>query len=560
VAQSVFYDYGLALDDLGCFQTFGSAWTSFEKDNDLTAVTVSNLVSTFPLDLTSAAMTHEQWDKNFPNLSITERLGAPALRSCIAHTPFAYCRLGALTLSCSVLLVSRSATVYQNSQYDADGNLFDSWKNWSDAEAKESGEIAYLYFYGAWEVLKKKHKYIFEHEPLFSTMALVNAEPSGIDFFDESEPELWQIHSMEILLSLTAHYVDKIGHNKVAGKKASRGTNSAAVSERAPDDHAATDGSLKGFFGRTMTAITQKELKKKGYDTKERWNVYCEQAGQFFAMDETVHKEGGAFPPFKTFVLDHIDSAPPWVLTKLNELAKEHFKVDTVAEWVQSIERGKKPTTKGARSTGRGGGAPKDRRAPRRRVPAAAEQEENEDDDFDDDDDEEDAITAAIGGMMTQSLRLENSGGKKKVRPVPMVQFQKLQLAVNELADKHTTLSNKVDSLEQKATTAAPTAEDATELGKLTAHNKEMVALMANLATVVSILAPKQNDGATFESLSAIDKMKALTAKALFNGIINTVVNVYKWDTDKQTAFYSSLRGIEEFDEALNKLQEQKNK
>ena len=117
-------------------------------------------------------------------------------------------------------------------------------------------------------------------------------------------------------------------------------------------------------------------------------------------------------------------------------------------------------------------------------------------------------------------------------------------------------LVEKLTGLEQEHATASKssvTAEEKSELEKLRAHNKEMVALMAQLATVVNILAPIQN---ATETDNAYDKMRSMASKALFNGIINQVVNVYKWDVDKKRSFYSSLKGIAAFDTALAELRD----
>ena len=175
------------------------------------------------------------------------------------------------------------------------------------------------------------------------------------------------------------------------------------------------------------------------------------------------------------------------------------------------------------------------------------------DDDFDDQNDEDEDLFQED----------EDRGKAKANKGVSPSTFQALTHRVDEVEAKaHRTsrkvgeLVEKLTGLEQEHATASKssvTAEEKSELEKLRAHNKEMVALMAQLATVVNILAPIQN---ATETDNAYDKMRSMASKALFNGIINQVVNVYKWDVDKKRSLYSSLKGIAAFDTALAELRD----
>ena len=46
-----------------------------------------------------------------------------------------------------------------------------------------------------------------------------------------------------------------------------------------------------------------------------------------------------------------------------------------------------------------------------------------------------------------------------------------------------------------------------------------------------------------------------LASDSLFDGIINLVSNVYKWNYEKKKSFYSALSGVKKFGDELKKLQ-----
>ena len=108
---------------------------------------------------------------------------------------------------------------------------------------------------------------------------------------------------------------------------------------------------------------------------------------------------------------------------------------------------------------------------------------------------------------------------------------------------------------ERHSATVTPAGESK-DVADLKQHNLEMIALMAQLGTVVNILAPagcgtSGTSGTSEVEKTDVEKMRELAAGALFDGIINTVSNVYHWDAGKQKAFYSALLGIEKFKTAL---------
>jgi hypothetical protein len=425
------------------------------------------------------------------------------------------------------------------------GEMYNAWT--VNGSRKQWGEIMGRYYYGSWDELVASNNYNYDHEPLMITLEAVNNEPSGTNIFVEEPSTNWIKKSLEPLCSLTAHYLEKFPRPKpLIIEKAARGTGHSVLENAVPDKTAPTDTALKGVFGRVMTAVNNEKI--QSFD-KAKWNQFVEKATHFVNMDEDTVLKGSAFAPFKTFVLRHWSKAPRWVMAKLDAAVKaqENTDHDTIDAWVNAMAF--RTSTKRKRTERKHSGTSTEPK--RKRVDDDDEYDEGLVDDFDYQYDEDE-----------DNFQEDEDRGKEKAnKGVSPSKFQALTHRVDEVEAKaHRTsrkvgeLVEKLTGLEQEHATASKssvTAEEKSELEELKAHNKEMVALMAQLATVVNILAPIQNATET-----DIEKMRSLASKALFNGIINQVVNVYKWDKDKKRSFYSSLKGIAAFDTALAELRD----
>ena len=428
------------------------------------------------------------------------------------------------------------------------GEMYNAWT--VNGSRKEWQEIMVRYYYNSWDELVASTNYNYDHEPLMITLEALNNEPSGTNIFVEEPSTNWSKKSLEPLCSLTAYYLEKFPRPKpLTIEKAARGTGHSVPDNAVPDKTAPTDTALKGVFGRVMTAVNNDKI--QSFD-KKSWEKFVEKATHFVNMDEDTVLKGSAFAPFKTFVLRHWSKAPRWVMAKLDAAVKaqERPNIDTIDQWVNAIAF--HTSTKRKRTERKHPGTSTEPK--RKRVDDDDEYDEGlVDDDFDDQYDEDE-----------DNFQEDEDRGKAKAnKGVSPSTFQALTHRVDEVELKaHRTtrkvgeLVEKLTGLEQEHATASKssvTAEEKSELEKLRAHNKEMVALMAQLATVVNILAPIQN---ATDTSDPADKMRAIASKALFNGIINQVVNVYKWDTNKKRSFYSCLKGIDAFDTALAELRE----
>ena len=127
----------------------------------------------------------------------------------------------------------------------------------------------------------------------------------------------------------------------------------------------------------------------------------------------------------------------------------------------------------------------------------------------------------------------------------------KLEKELNELKAKATQLEAKVNSSPKQA---PPQEVDIME----NMFVKELIGLTASLGTAINVLNPKQpKEG---EQMEQLEQMKADTATCLFNGLINQVEHVYKWDNEKKIAFFSALKAIPVFQTELTKLEKGKPK
>ena len=80
---------------------------------------------------------------------------------------------------------------------------------------------------------------------------------------------------------------------------------------------------------------------------------------------------------------------------------------------------------------------------------------------------------------------------------------------------------------------------------------------MGNLASIMgtmNVMLGSNMLAGTADSSAAKSFVDQLT-KPQFDGIINSIDNVYRWTTEQKLAFYSSVKSIPVFNEKLDELQ-----
>lgn len=600
--QSAFFEEGSRddqLKDLSSKAIYDQAWKTLETEAGLSGMAVANLAASFPFDLTKAAVSQENWEKGFTYLTPTELTGALP-----AAVP-SLCRLGALTLTRSVLVVPRSAAAYQSSPFLAEGGFCASWTR-ADDRVVGWEQASDYYYYGAWDDLVKSFKYPFSHEPLMVTFPVLNAEPIHTDLFGVTHFDKWQQYeSLEPLQSLAAHHLEKnpVAKKSLPPKKQAR--TQEGPKAPAPED-VLTDNVFKGVFGRLMTAINQ------GANVDEfQWDNYMEKAEAFVTAAEAdavvAQPPNTAFAPFSKFVLLHSAKAPPGWMNTLDSNVKtiSDGSHATAKEWVESIQgltlKAPKDTqsakskkggkdkggggTKAAAAKGKGRGGGRGHGRGRGRGASAQGEDEllntgSESEDLPEESSikEKTNLTKAAHGKDVAKLKEKvtllfhnelaarsATTGLSTEQKAMSAKQKELEGKQRELLGAQAVLSTKQNALEGKQNELTATVEglsetlsvSSPEVAKLMQYNKEMVGLMSQLGTVINVLAPKPPTEDQQEQESAKDRFQRMSADAFFNGIINQVVNVYQWDNEKQKAFYSALKGIKQFDDALEELSKQ---
>lgn len=139
-------------------------------------------------------------------------------------------------------------------------------------------------------------------------------------------------------------------------------------------------------------------------------------------------------------------------------------------------------------------------------------------------------------------------------------QVKKLEAKVAQLETENAGFKQNIGELQKRSEQARPEEKanegvGSQEMEALKTHNKEMITLMAQLGTVVQVLAPPQaaagGTNGTPAAGTTSDIYARMVADALFDGITNTITNVFEWNTEKKTKFYSALKGIPKFNAQL---------
>ena len=421
--------------------------------------------------------------------------------------------------------------------FAGDGTLIEDWGDQGDWH-----DISNRYLYGGWDALVAAKDYGFSHEPLQTTLIDVNLEPECTHYFDKRHADRWKgVESVRPTESLAAVYVDKFFSNPRDSKASNASRKKAREEQRVPDRaDECTDTAFKGVFGRMSTCVNQ-----GGCVSDEMFASFLLKAEAFIGCveeDSAFLTGNTAFAPFSKLVLNETwleQNAPPGWVAQLNAIAKKKTKgkYDTAEAWVTARKPVKKPpkpkpVEDKEKANGRGG----------------TDEEVSEPEDLHDDD--------KSNGILATDL-VQKASFKKMAEKVA-----KLETKVGQLTESLESLFKEQNDQvsrynthlhEHHSATVTPAGESK-DMADLKQHNLEMIALMAQLGTVVNILAPAGcgTSGTSGTSdTSDVEKVRELAAGALFDGIINTVSNVYHWDAGKQKAFYSALLGIEKFKTAL---------
>lgn len=122
--------------------------------------------------------------------------------------------------------------------------------------------------------------------------------------------------------------------------------------------------------------------------------------------------------------------------------------------------------------------------------------------------------------------------------------------------------AKQVDSrLDSAQASAPPAPEDA----NLKVHLTQMSAIMSQLASIMgqmnvvlgSNMFASQSSYLGSDGTSAAKTFADLICKPSFDGIINSIDNVYRWNKEQKLAFYASVQSIQVFKDKLNELEKE---
>ena len=91
----------------------------------------------------------------------------------------------------------------------------------------------------------------------------------------------------------------------------------------------------------------------------------------------------------------------------------------------------------------------------------------------------------------------------------------------------------------------------------------QMSAIMSNLASIMgqmnvvigSNMFGSQSSYVGTDGVTAPKAFVDMLTKPCFDGIINSIDNVYRWNKEQKLAFYASVQSIQVFKDKLNELQ-----
>ena len=89
-----------------------------------------------------------------------------------------------------------------------------------------------------------------------------------------------------------------------------------------------------------------------------------------------------------------------------------------------------------------------------------------------------------------------------------------------------------------------------------------MSAIMSNLASIMGQMNVVLGSSMFNSQSSSVETSDAKTfvsmlTKPSFDGIINSIDNVYRWKTEQKLAFYASVQSIQVFKDELDALQKE---
>ena len=450
-----------------------------------------------------------------------------------------------------MLVVLCSAAEYEGSGFDEQSQAWNTWI--IDGTSVDWLELVDGYYYKEWQSICESSSptYNFTHEPLATTFRAVNDEPEKNNFFDTRHEDEWnEVESVVPIKSLTASFVEKYvitAAEQTAKKKAAAGRpvdRDRAVLTK-------TDASFKGVFGRMNT-----RLKQGGEVDEDMWESWLQNADAFVDIvseDNDFLKSSTCMAPFCKLVLkpEWMAEAPEHWADRLDRIVKKRCKGkhDTAESWVNANKP--KPAAKSQPLRLSGSTKKATGRGTRPRSPAERLVDDDEEQDEEDEDEYEEIVPQHI--MATDLVQKAAFKGL-------VSQVKKLEAKVAQLETENAGFKQNIGELQKRSEQARPEEKanegvGSQEMEALKTHNKEMITLMAQLGTVVQVLAPPQaaagGTNGTPAAGTTSDIYARMVADALFDGITNTITNVFEWNTEKKTKFYSALKGIPKFNAQL---------
>ena len=446
-----------------------------------------------------------------------------------------------------MLVVLCSAAEYEGSGFDEQSNAWNTWR--LDGVAVDWLELVDGYYYKDWQSICESSSptYSFTHEPLATTFRAVNDEPEKNNFFDTRHEDEWnEVESVVPIKSLTASFVEK--YVIIAAEHTAKKKLAAGRADRDRPVLTRTDPSFKGVFGRINT-----RLKQGGEVDDDMWENWLQNADAFVEIVSEDNDFGRTcMAPFCKLVLntEWMAEAPDGWAERLDQIVKKRSKGkhDTAESWVNAYKPKPAAKSQPLKLSGSTRRATAPRASTRPRSPAERLVDDDEEQDEEDEDDEEEIVPQHL--MATDLVQKATFKGLER-------QVKKLEAKVAQLETENAGFKQNIGELQKRSEQARPEEKanegvGSQEMEALKTHNKEMITLMAQLGTVVQVLAPPQAAaGGTPAAGTTSDIYARMVADALFDGITNTITNVFEWNTEKKTKFYSALKGIPKFNAQL---------
>ena len=412
-------------------------------------------------------------------------------------------------------------------------------------------EFLTQYYSGGWDTLCQTWNYDgpARDEPLFILFDIVNEEDFSIS---STEVTFVSQYSLPVFECISAWAMSR------SAPSARRAVNGAPAPQVAPQTKARGSEARSFKIPATMTDTAWKaiwqEVVRRSTDSKasmpteaEVTTVLTEFVKQ---LGQNRFQIGAAKAPFiRTFQLDDYNDMS--FTDPITAFLKKYGVGPGAPE--EEGSAGKKRARPRASSGGR----------PTRRLENFGEGEEGVDD-LEGVGDLEGSLSAAIEqGALVQKLegkvRAAEQTGRRHNDRIAELESVKTSERIAELESFKTSQDRWAKQVDSRLAQASgtPSAEQA----NLKEHLTQMSAIMGNLASIMGTMNVVLGS-AMFGSQSAIagpdggakSFVDQLT-KPSFDGIINSIDNVYRWNKEQKMAFYASVQSIQVFKTKLDDLQ-----